>query len=274
MSAALTYYTMLSLAPLLMIAIALAGYLFDEGLARSEIIEQVGRFTTESIAQTVASIITNATREKQLNPSTGLIAGSISLFVLFFGASGVFTQLYDTFNDIWKVPSSKRAGIWFTVQERLVGIGMVLFVGIMLLVAILLSTLVDNLGEYFQENYPTLISYLHLAERGVSYLAFPCLLALMFWLIPATKVEFRDVWPAAMLTAILIGLSRYIIEAYVTMSITNEVYGPAGSLVVLLIWVYMTGMVLFYGASFSHAWAQTFGSRSAGFGKDTQDNPE
>ena len=257
----MSYYSMVSLAPTLMIAIALAGYLFDEGLAESEIIEQVSIFTTDSVAQTIATIITNATAENRLRPSSGLIAGLISLIVLFYGASGVFSQLHDTFNEIWRVPISQRVGIWFSIQERLIGIAMVFVVGILLLIAITFSTIVDNIDNAYHESLPNLISYLHLVDRGLSYLALPLMLAGIFRLIPAAKVEWKDVWLASMLTAVLIGLSRYIIEFYVQVSITNEVYGSAGSLVVLLIWVYMMGLVVFYGAAFSHAWANTFGSR-------------
>ena len=261
MSAAMTYYTMLSLAPLLTIAIAIAGYLVDDNLARQEIVDKVALFTTESVAETVAALISNATSEKQLRPASGVIAGGVSLMVLFYGASGVFSQLHDTFNEIWKVPISKRTGFRFSVQERLIGIAMVLIAGILLLSAIFLNITVDYVSDLFRENYPTAIEYLQLADRSISFLLMPIVIALIFWLIPATKIELRDVWPAAILTALLLVLSRYIIEVYLRISSTNEVYGSAGSLVVLLIWVYMTGLVVFYGAAFSHAWANTFGSR-------------
>ncbi len=272
MSAAMAYYTMLSLAPLLMIAIATAGYLVDDGLAQSEIVEQVGRFTTESIAQTVATLITNATTENQRRPTSGIIAGAISLIVLVYGASGAFSQLHDTFNEIWRVPISKRTGIWFSVQERLFGIAMVVVVGILLLSSIFLNTFLEYVGDLFHESYPSAISYLELADRGISYLILPIVLAFLFWLIPATKVKWRDVWVAAMLTALLIGLNRYIIELYLRLSSTNEVYGSAGSLVVLLIWVYLTGLAVFFGAAFSHAWANTFGSRRDSFEKSLSED--
>ena len=261
MSAAMTYFTMLSLAPLLMIAITISGLVFDDGLVESEIVDQVAFFTTESVAQTVASLITNATNEQKLRPKTGLIAGAISLIVLLFGASGVFAQLYDTFNEIWQVPIEDRTGLRFTVKGRLIGISMVLLAGMLLLLAILLHIAVGAVSDLFRETYPSVVSYFHLADRGVSFLLLPLVLALLFWLIPSTDVKLNDVWGAAMLTALLISASRYIIDGYLKFSSTSEVYGSAGSLVVLLIWVYMTGLVVFFGASFSHAWADTFGSR-------------
>lgn len=261
MSAAMTYFTMLSLAPLLLIAITISGFIFEPGMVESEIVDKVGLFTTESVAQTVASLITNATAEQMRRPKTGMVAGGISLFVLIYGASGVFAQLYDTFNQIWHVPIERRTGFRFNIKQRLIGISMVLVVGILLLVATFLDIAVGEVSNFVRETYPTVLTYIHLADRGISFLLLPIVLGLLFWLIPSTSVKFQDMWVAAMLTAFLLAASRYIIDGYLRFSSTSELYGSAGSLVVLLIWVYMTGLVIFYGASFSHAWARTFGSR-------------
>lgn len=253
MAAALTYFTMLSLAPLLMMAIAIAGFVFGDQLAEEEILEQATRFTTPEIASIVAGLIHNASQ-----PASGIVAGTISIFVLLFAASGVFSQLHDTFNDIWNLPPEKTSGFFFLIKQRLVGVGMVLIAGVVLLATIILSTAIASLTEA----YPATKFWLNLADRGVSYLLIPFLLATIYWLIPSTKIEFRDVIPAAMLTAILVSISRYFIDLYLGFSSTSEVYGAAGSLVVLLIWIYINGLVVFYGASFSRAWAETFGSRS------------
>lgn len=252
MAAALTYFTMLSLAPLLMMAIAMAGFVFGDKLAENEILEQATRFTTPEIASIVAGLIHNASQ-----PSSGIVAGAISILVLLFAASGVFSQLHDTFNDIWSLPPEKTSGFFFLIKQRLVGVGMVLVAGIILLATIILSTAIASLTEA----YPATKSWLNLADRGVSYLLIPFLLANMYWLIPSTKIEFRDVIPAAMLTAVLVSGSRYFIDLYLGFSSTSEVYGAAGSLVVLLIWIYINGLVVFYGAAFSRAWTETFGSR-------------
>ena len=252
MSAALTYFTMLSLAPLLVMAIAIAGFVFGDKMAEAEIVELAARFTTEEIAGTIANLIKNASR-----PATGIVAGSISVVVLLFGASGVFSQLHDTFNDVWQVPIENRSGMLFTIQQRLIGISMVLVAGVLLLASNVLSTVLSTIAE----SYPKTISWLNLADRGVSYLLMPLVISLMYWLIPSTRIAYRDVIPAAMLTAILVSLSRHLIQMYLKFSTTSEVYGAAGSLVVLLVWVYMTGLVVFQGAAFCRAWAENFGSR-------------
>jgi membrane protein len=256
MSAAMTYYTMLSLAPLLMIAIAIAGYVYDSKQAQAEVIQNVKVATSPAIAKTVAGMIKNATR-----PSSGILASSISLLVLFYGASGVFSQLYDTFNDIWEVPPETRTGILFSLQKRMIGVGMVLAAGLILIGTLMLGSVIAYLNGLV-DSYPRISSWLSLADRSMSFLLMPFLFALIFWFFPATKVQWRDVWPAGVLTACLVAASRYLIDFYLRFSSTSEVYGAAGSLVVLLIWVYMTGLVVFFGASFCYAWAKTFGSLS------------
>lgn len=258
MSAAMTYYTMLSLAPVLMIAIAIAGFVYDGKIAEQQVVEQVSVITTPAIADTVAGLIRNATR-----PGSGVLASSISLLVLFYGASGVFAQLYDTFNDIWHVPQEERTGLKFTVQKRLIGVLLVLFAGVVLIGNLMLGSVIAYLNQLV-DGYPRLTTWLNLADRGMAFLLLPFIFAWIFWFVPATRVRLRDVWPAAVVTALLIATSRYLIAYYLQFSTTSEVYGAAGSLVVLLVWVYMTGLIVFLGASFSHAWAVQFGSRSPG----------
>ena len=254
MSAALAYFTMLSVAPLVLIAVAIAGYVFDDQLAEQQVVEQVATFTTPEIAATVAGLIENAKR-----PATGLLAGSISLVVLFFAASAVFTQLQFTLNQIWQV--TPRHKFLNTLLMRLFGVSMVFGVGLSLMASLVLKTMLTTVNGYVDSNYPDSLSWLHFADRGVMYLLVPLILSLLFWLVPMVKIRWVDVLPAALLTAVLFNVSRNGIELYLKFSTTSEVYGAAGSLVVMLIWVYINGLVVFYGAAFSRSWAETFGSR-------------
>jgi len=255
MAAGLSYYTMLSLAPLMMIAIAIAGYFYDDAFAQTELIDQIRSLTNDTVANTVAGLIKNATR-----PNSGLLAGAISVAFLLFGASGVFSQLYDTFNDIWHVPYDSRAGFLFSLQKRLIGIGMVLLAGALLVGTLMLSSAITYLNTMFTGDM--MAYWLNLVDRSLSFLLLPLIFSMIFWFFPSAKIQWGDVWPAGLLTAMIVAGSRYLIELYLRFSSTSEVYGAAGSLVVLLIWVYVTGMIVFYGAAFSHAWAMTFGSLS------------
>jgi membrane protein len=139
---------------------------------------------------------------------------------------------------------------------------MVLIAGIALLIALVISSALGGFAEMMTESYPRSSKRLVWLEASISYGLMPLVFSLMFWLVPATKVEWKDAWPAGILTAVLIASSRYLINLYLQFSTTSEVYGAAGSLVVLLVWIYATGLAVFLGASFSRSWAMTFGSRS------------
>ena len=253
MSAALAYFTMLSVAPLVLIAIAIAGYVFDDQLGEKQVVDQVAIFTTPEIAKTVAGLIQNAKR-----PSSGLVASSLSLVVLFFAASAVFTQLQFTLNAIWEV--SPRHKFLNSLQMRLFGVAMVFCVGLSLLASLVLKTMLTTVSGYMGADYPGALSWLHFADRSVMYLLVPLVLSLLFWLVPMAKIRWTDVVPAALLTSVMVNVSRNAIEMYLKFSTTSEVYGAAGSLVVMLIWVYINGLVVFYGAAFSRSWTETFGS--------------
>jgi membrane protein len=257
MSAAMTFYTILSLAPMLMIAVAIAGYYYDGPQVQQEIVQQVEQLTDQRTGKVFAGLLKNATQ-----PSSGLVAGTVSLLISLLGASGVFSQLYDTFNDIWDVPSEERSGWWFMVQKRLIGIGVVVFVGVTLLGTLALSSTVAYLESVWSADYPGLVQWLKLADSGLVYLLMPVIFSVMFWFFPAAPVKWRDVWVAGVLTAFMVAGSRYLVAAYLKFSSTSEVYGAAGSVVVLLIWVYIIGLCLFLGASFSHAYATNLGSNS------------
>jgi len=255
MAAATTYSAMLSLAPTLMISIAIASYIFDGQLAEAEILEAIRKFTTPEIAQTIAGLIQRANL-----PQSGVVAGTFSIGIFLLGASGVFSQLYDTFNYIWHV-DGKKQGFWFGIQKRGIGVLMVLMVGLLLIGALVLNSFQAYVTDLMDGN-AMLLYWLNLADRGVTFLLFPIMFSLLFWFVPATKVRMWDVIPAGILTSMMVLGSRYIIQLYLKFSSTSEVYGAAGSLVVMLIWIYIITMVLFYGASFSHAWSLTFGSRA------------
>ena len=256
MSAAMTFYTILSLAPMLMIAVAIAGYMFEGDIVQQQIVDHVREFTDDTTANTVASVIRNATQ-----PRSGLVAGAISIAISLIGASGVFSQLYDTFNDIWHVPLHERSGWLFTIQKRMIGMGLVLLVGVTILAMLVLSSLVTYVNELVDDIYPGAVTWINLIDRGLLYLLMPLVFTAMFWFFPATKVRWRDVLPAGVLTALMVGGSRYFVDGYLRFSSTSEVYGVAGSLVVLLIWIYIIGLCVFYGASFGYAYAHHFGSQ-------------
>ncbi|MEC8557611.1 MAG: YihY/virulence factor BrkB family protein [Planctomycetota bacterium] len=256
MAAAMAYYAMLSVAPTLVIATAVAGWIYDEQLVERKIVDTVSQVTTPEIAQVIADIIGRAQ-----TPQQGIVAGTISVVILLTAASMVFTQLYSTLNLIWHVDQPK-GGFWFNMRIRLAGLILVLSVGVLLITALILQSLAGQLS-HLVVNYPSLVSWISLIEQQLTFLFMPLILSVMFWLFPATKLKFIDVIPAGFLTALMVAGSHYFIDLYLSYSSTSEVYGAMGSLVVMLVWTYLLAMILFLGASFSRAWAHTFGSRRA-----------
>lgn len=256
MSAALTYYTMISLSPILVLAVAIAGRFYGETLVQSELLDQIAQFTSPEVANTVAELITNTSE-----PQSGLIAGILSFAILFYGASGVFTMLHDTFNIIWDVPYDHRSGYWYTIKQRLVGISMVLSVGLLLLISILLGTIVGVISDWLYTNMPNFSGSIYLAERGVTFLLIPVLFMAINRGLPEAKMTWWDVLIPSFLSSMLLLGSRNLISLYLQFSSTSAVYGAAGSLVILLIWVYMIGMIVFYGAALCRAFSEQFGSK-------------
>ena len=251
----MTYYSMVSLAPLLTFAVAIASFFFDSQAARDQIIEQVELHSSPTVGGIVSGLLDNATR-----PNSGLIAGAISLAILLYGASGVFSQLYDTFEEIGETPVEERIGFRFTLKQRLLGILMVLIAGLLIVCSIVAGSALNSISEKIAASYPDSLSWLNMAEKFITWLGLPLILFLMFWLIPTRRLKWSDVVPAALLTSLLIALNRFVVVAYLKFSSTSEVYGAAGSLVIMLIWMYLTGLAVFFGAAFAQSWARTFGS--------------
>ncbi|MEM8857718.1 MAG: YihY/virulence factor BrkB family protein [Chloroflexota bacterium] len=257
MAAALTYYTMLSLSPILILAVAIAGRFYGDSLVEGELLTQIAQFTSQEVADTIKQLITNPSQ-----PEAGFVAGLLSFGVLFFGASSVFTMLSDTFNIIWGVPYDDRSGFWYSLRQRLIGVAMVLSVGLLLLASILISTILGIISEWFIEWFPNMSGGLFLVERGITFLLVPLIFMAINRGLPEAKMTWWDVMIPSFITAMLVLGSRGLINLYLQFSSTSAVYGAAGSLVVLLAWVYMVGMIVFFGAALCRAFSEQFGSRS------------
>lgn len=255
MSAALAYYTMLSISPLLVITVAAAGVVFSDQLARSELINQITLLASPEIADTVRTILRNSSRL-----DTGLLAGSVSLLVLLFGATGAFSQLYDTLNVIWRVEPERRSGIWYMVKQRLWGVLMVVLIGLLLTGSLVLGAIVSIATNRFEGVYPELVDWLGWVQHFSTLLLIPFLFVLLFKVVPARKVAWGDVWLGGLLTGAAFIFNRRLIGLYLQNSSVTSAYGAAGSLVVLLIWVYFSGLFVFFGASICKGYATVFGS--------------
>lgn len=265
LAAALAYYAVFSLAPMLVIAIAIAGAIFGERAARGEIVGQIQGFVGAESATLIQQALENASR-----PDLSSVASYISLGVLFFAASGVVIQLQDALNTLWEVePRPGRAIITF-ISKRILSFVMVFGIGLFLLLSLLVSAILSALSNTeliaSVTNYEVVpgFSFLWLWKLlsfiiSLSLITF--LFALIFKFVPDAKVAWKDVWVGAWITSILFAIGRSLLGWYLGQGGIGSTYGAAGSLVVLLAWIYYSAQILLFGAEFTQVFAHRYGSQ-------------
>jgi len=256
LAAALAYYTLLSLAPLVVLALAIAGLAFDQEATRDRLGTELGGVVGASGADAVRTIVENAR-----TPSTGILSSALGLIVLLFGASGVFGELQGALNTIWEVAPKPGRGILGTVRDRLFSFAMVMGVAFLLLVSLLLSTALAAVGRFFESNLPGGEAVWQIVNFLLSFAVVSSLFAVTFKVVPDVKVKWRDVWIGAVATAFLFTLGKFLIGLYLGKSSVASSYGAAGSLVLLVIWVYYSSLILFAGAEFTQVYTKHFGTR-------------
>jgi membrane protein len=256
LGAALAYYTALSIAPLLVISLTIAGQVFDESAARGELQSQLQSLVGADGAKAAEQMIESANK-----PTEGIIATTLSFIILIFGASGVFGQLQQSLNTIWEVQPKSGRGIWGVIRDRFLSMTMVLGIAFLLLVSLVLSAALTALGTIF-DKLPESVAWLSQAAHfGVSFLVIALLFAMMFKYLPDVKIKWRDVALGAIITALLFTIGKFAIGLYLGHSAMASSYGVAGSFVVLLVWVYYSSLILFFGAEFTQVYANRYGSR-------------
>ena len=249
--AALAFYSVLSLVPLVVISLALVGLFFEEKVASSHFLGQVQSMVGKEGAEAIGSMLENADR-----PQSGTIAAVLGMATLLFGASGVFGQLQETLNSIWDVKPRSSGGFWGMIRTRFLSFAMVLGTGFLLLISLILSATIGAIGQYFATLRPEMEALVHLGNEAVTFLVMTMLFAMMFKLLPDTVVAWSDVWLGALITAVLFTVGKLLIGLYLGKSAIGSTYGAAGSLVVLLVWIYYSAQVLFLGAELAHTQAE------------------
>jgi membrane protein len=254
LGAALAYYTVFSLAPLLIIVISIAGFVFGAEAARGEIVGQLRGLVGEEGGKAIQTMIENAGREKQ----SGIMATVISVVTLLFGASGVFGELQDSLNTIWGVKPKPGRGLVGMLKDRFVSFTMVLGIAFLLLVSLVLSAAIAAIGTVVGGSDSE--GLLHIVNLVVSFGVITLLFAAMYKYVPDVTIEWRDVWVGAAVTSVLFTLGKFAIGLYLGKGSVASAYGAAGSLVILLVWVYYSAQILFLGAEFTKVYAKAYGS--------------
>jgi membrane protein len=251
MGAALAYYSVFSVAPLLLVALGITGVFFGERAAKKELHQQISETVGAPVAGAVEEILGNIHRS-----GSGVPGSVIGVAILLFGASGVFAELQDALNTIWKVTPQPGAGVWAVIRDRLVSFLVVVSSGVLLIASLVVSTAVVGFQEALRTGMPGGDWLWWLCNLVVSFGIVAILFALIYELLPDTTVQWRDVWLGAILAALLFTLGKYLIGLYLTRGAVTSAFGAAGSVIVLLVWVYYSSQILLFGAEFCHACAQ------------------
>jgi membrane protein len=257
LGAAVAYYTVFSLAPLFIIAVAIAGLVFGREAAQGQIFEQLRAMIGETSAAAMEDVVESANSQ----PRTGVFATIVGFVALIVGASGVFAQMQASLNAIWRVEPKPGRGIWGLIQDRVLSFGFILIVGFLLLISLILTTIIAFIGEWFGGFVPGVETFIQILNAILSLAVITLLFAMIFKFLPDVKIAWRDVWIGALITAGLFTAGKEVLGLYLGKSGIASSYGAAGSLIVLLLWVYYSAQIVFFGAEFTKAYANKFGSR-------------
>lgn len=258
MGAAISYYTVFSIAPLMIIVIAVAGFVWGREAVQGEIVGQLSGMIGKQGAEGVQSLIESASQ-----PTQGLVATAISIVVLVIGATTVFAELQSSLDRIWQAPQApKVSGIWAMVRSRLLSLGFILGLGFLLLVSLVTGAGLAALGSWANGLFPGWESLLYLINITLSVGIATVLFAMIFKVMPQAKVSWRDVWTGAAVTAVLFEAGKWLISLYIGKTSVTSSFAAAGSLVVLLVWVYYSAQIFLLGAEFTWVYANDHGSRA------------
>jgi membrane protein len=261
LGAALAFYTALSLSPLLLAVVAISGLAFGEEAARGEIVEQL----RDTVGHEAATVIEQLVA-KSAATSEGVVAAVIAFGVLFFGASGVFAELQDALNTIWKVPGRERAGgVWSLVKGRLLSFSLVCGTAFLLLASLVVSAVLSAVNARIAGWMPGTDVAAEVANFVVTFALLTLLFAMIFRWLPETDLAWSDVWAGAAATAALFSVGKYLIGLYLGRAAVGSAYGAAGAFVVLLVWIYYSAQILLLGAELTFVYARRFGR---GVGED------
>ena len=257
MGAALAFYTMFSIAPLLLIVISVAGFFFGEEAARGEIFDQLHGMLGASGALAVQGLLESAGR-----PAENLLTAVFGVIFLYIGATSVFAELQDALNRIWRVPTKHGgSGLWRLVRARLLSFGMILGIGFLLMVSLAFSAGLSALYRYWVPPVHGWVNVTYAFELCFSILLSMAVFAMIYKAMPRAQIAWKDVWVGAAVTSLLFLAGKFLIGAYIGRSGISTGFGAAASLVVVLLWVYYSAQIFLFGAEFTWAYAHKFGSR-------------
>jgi len=266
-AAAISYYTVFSLAPLFLIAIAVAGLVFGQEAARGELMGQIQGLIGSQGAKMIQGAMAGVSK-----PAPNILATIIGAVVLLFGASGVFLQLQTSLNHMWGVEPKPSKGFWNVIRTRVLSFGIVIATGFLLLVSLIISAAVAALSGVLESLLTGAAVITRILTLLISLGVIGGVFAAIFKLIPDAEISWRDAWIGGLVTSVLFNIGRFLIGLYLGQSTVASAYGAAASLVIILLWVYYSAMIMFFGAEFTKVYSERFGShiRPAEYAQESQ----
>lgn len=249
--AALAYYTIFAIAPLFLIALSAAGMLFGKEAASQELFGQISKLVGRDGGQAIQSLVAAADK-----PKASALATGVALCTLLLGATAVFVELQDDLNTIWGVKEKPGAGLRAFIRHRLLSFAMLLGVGFLLLVSLSLNAALAAVGKFASGFLPEQRILWAVANFLVSLTVITLLFAMIFKMLPDVKISWRNVWVGAFVTALLFNFGKTLIGIYLGRSSVVSAYGAAGSFIILLLWVYYSTQILFFGAEFTRVYSE------------------
>ena len=257
MGAALSYYTLFSIAPLLLIVISIAGLIFGEEAARGEIFGQLNGFMGSEAAAAIQGLLESVNK-----PAQGTVATTFGIVLVLIGATSVFSELQDAMDRIWRAPARHQtSGIWGLLRARLLSFGMILSIGFLLIVSLVLEAMLSALSRWWSPLFTGWETVTQIINTTVSFALTTLAFAMIYKIMPRVKIDWRDVWIGAGVTAFLFTLGKFLIGFYIGKSGIASGFGAASSIVIVLIWVYYSAQIFLVGAEFTWVYAHLFGSR-------------
>jgi len=257
MGAALAYYTLFSMAPLLLIVISVAGLVFGQDAARGEIFAQLQGLMGEAGAEAIQGLLKSVSE-----PAESALATIIGAVLLLVGATSVFAELQESLDRIWRAPArNKTSGILNLLRARILSFGMIMGIGLLLIVSLVLSAALSAIGKWWSPIFGGWEVLLQVVNFLVGFLMITVVFAMIYKIMPRVHVHWRDVWIGAAVTSLLFSIGKLAIGLYIGKTGIASGFGAAGSLVVVLIWVYYSAQIFFLGAEFTWVYAHVFGSR-------------
>ena len=256
MGAALSYYTLFSVAPLLLIVISIAGIVFGPDAARGEIYGQLRDLMGSQGAAAIEKLLQNVNQ-----PREGAIAATLGVVVLLLGATSVFGELQNDLDRIWRAPAQLKSGLWNMLRTRLLSFGMILGIAFLLMVSLVASAGLAALSKWWGPAFAGWQLLAHFLDIAVSFGLMTLVFAMIYKVMPRVSIQWRDVWIGAAVTALLFAVGKTLIGLYLGRSSIASGFGAAGSLVVVMVWVYYSAQIFLLGAEFTRAYAHAHGSR-------------